>query len=189
MGPKGKNVEPQVGSMKMLFRIAVAIAIVIMVQTGHGLVPARAQEPEHVDTHRDWHTYTYQENGNLVCYMASKPTDEQGEYTQRGDVYLLVTHRPAEASRDVISVITGYTYGPESEAVVTIDEKLFNLFTSENTAWARDPATDAGLISAMKAGTSMMVKGTSTRGTETTDTYSLLGFTAAYNEISRSCGL
>ena len=175
--------------MKMLFRIVAVVAIVVLVQAGHGPITALAQEPDHLDTHRDWHTYTFQENGNLVCYMASKPTNEEGDYTQRGDVYLLVTHRPAEASRDVVSVITGYTYGPESEATVTIGDKLFELFTSENTAWARDSATDASMVTAMKAGSSMIVKGTSSRGTLTTDTYSLLGFTAAYNEITRTCGL
>lgn len=175
--------------MITLFRIAAIAAFVILVQTGHGTLPAWAQEPQHIDTHRDWHTFTYQENGAQVCFMASKPTKEEGDYSQRGDVYLLVTHRPAEASRDVVSVITGYTYGPDSEASVAIGDKLFELFTSENTAWARDAATDAGMISAMKAGSSMIVKGTSSRGTLTTDTYSLLGFTAAYNEITRTCGL
>lgn len=175
--------------MKTLFRIALAVAIVALAQAGPGLTPATAQEPEHLDTHRDWHTYTYRENDKLVCYMVSKPTKEEGEYSQRGDVYLLVTHRPSEASRDVVSVITGYSYGAESEATITVGDKRFDLFTSENTAWARDAATDANMISAMKAGTSMIVKGTSSRGTVTTDTYSLLGFTAAYNQISRTCEL
>ena len=175
--------------MKILFRTVVAMAFVLLIQAGHGAAPALAQEPQHLDTHRDWHTYTFRENGNLVCYMASKPTKEEGDYTQRGDVYMLVTHRPAEASRDVVSVITGYTYGPETEATVAIGDKLFELFTSENTAWARDSTTDSNLIAAMKAGSSMIIKGTSSRGTLTTDTYSLLGFTAAYNEISRTCGL
>ncbi len=174
--------------MKTLFRIALAVALVTLVQTGHGLTPASAQEPEHLDIHRDWHTYTYRENNNLVCYMVSKPTKEEGEYSQRGDVYMLVTHRPAEASRDVISVITGYAYRPESDAAVSVGDSLFDLFTSQDTAWARDPTTDSLMITAMKAGTSMTVKGTSTRGTLTTDTYSLLGFTAAYNQISRTCG-
>lgn len=175
--------------MKTLFRIAFAVALVTLFQAGHGLTPASAQEPEHLDIHRDWHTYTYRENNNLVCYMVSKPTKEEGEYSQRGDVYMMVTHRPAEASRDVISVITGYAYRPESEATISVGDKLFDLFTSENTAWAREAATDGLMISAMKAGTSMTVKGTSSRGTLTTDTYSLLGFTAAYNQISRTCGL
>lgn len=174
--------------MNTLFRIAIAVAVVIAIQAGRGGLPASAQEPTHVDTHRDWHTYTFEENGNLVCYMASKPTREEGDYTQRGDVYMLVTHRPADSTRDVISVITGYTYGPDTEVSVAIGEKLFTLFTSENTAWAPDEATDGNLVAAMKAGTSMIVKGTSNRGTLTTDTYSLLGFTAAYNEITRICG-
>ncbi len=151
--------------------------------------PAVAQEPTFIATHRDWHAYQFVEGGNIVCYMATKPTDQQGDYSRRGDVFLLVTHRPAESSRDVVSVITGYTFGPESEVEVAIGDRSFNLFTDDNTAWARDESTDLGLVTAMKAGSNMTVKGTSNRGTLITDTYSLLGFTAAYGEISTACGL
>lgn len=175
--------------MKTLFRIAVAIALVALVQAGHGPTPASAQDPEVLDTHRDWHTYTYRENSNLVCYMVSQPTREEGEYSQRGGVFLMVTHRPADESRGVVNVITGYSYRPDSEATVTVGDSQFNLLTSEDSAWAKDSATDAEIIAAMKAGTSMTVVGTSSRDTRTTDTYSLLGFTAAYNQITQTCNL
>jgi hypothetical protein len=36
-------------------------------------------------------------------------------------------------------------------------------------------------------GAAMVVVGTSERGTKTTDTYSLKGFTAAYGAISKAC--
>ncbi len=39
----------------------------------------------------------------------------------------------------------------------------------------------------MKAGSNLVVKASSSRGTDTTDTYSLSGFTAAYNAISKAC--
>lgn len=168
-----------------LFRIG----FVLMVAIAGGVLPAWAQEPTPIDTHRDWHTYKFEENGKLVCYMATQPTKEEGDYTQRGDVYLMVTHRPAENSRDVVSVITGYTYGPDSDVEVDIGDSKFSLFTAENTAWADDEATDREMIAAMRAGSSMTVKGVSNRGTVTTDTYSLLGFTAAHNEITRVCGI
>jgi len=45
------------------------------------------------------------------------------------------------------------------------------------------------LVGAMKAGIEMTIRGTSARGTETLDTYSLRGFTAAYNEAVTACGL
>ncbi|MGB1026239.1 MAG: invasion associated locus B family protein, partial [Rhodospirillaceae bacterium] len=39
----------------------------------------------------------------------------------------------------------------------------------------------------MKRGRDMIVKGTSSRGTVTTDTYSLSGVTAAMNAIDKAC--
>ena len=41
----------------------------------------------------------------------------------------------------------------------------------------------------MKKGNRMVVKGTSSRGTLTTDTFSLKGFTKAYGAIGKACGL
>ncbi len=150
---------------------------------------AAAQEVEYLGTNRDWHAFQYMENGNRVCYMASRPTDEEGNYSRRGDVFVLVTHRPAENSRNVVSFIAGYTYQPGSEASVTIGGDTFSLFTEGDTAWARDAATDERLINAMRRGANMVVRGTSSRGTLTTDTYSLFGFTATYEQISEACGL
>ena len=39
----------------------------------------------------------------------------------------------------------------------------------------------------MKRGTDMTVRGTSTRNTFSLDTYSLLGFTAAYDAMIEAC--
>ena len=147
-----------------------------------------AQEPEHLGQFRDWHALIYQENDNPVCYIATRPTSEEGNYARRGDVYLLVTHRPAENSRDVVSIVTGYTYEPGSEVEATIANETFSLFTEGDKAWARDPETDAALVQAMIQGASMTVRGTSDRDTPTTDTYSLLGFTAARDRINEACG-
>ena len=45
----------------------------------------------------------------------------------------------------------------------------------------------ATTVEAMKRGTEMVVRGISSRGTRTTDTYSLSGVTAAMNEIDKAC--
>lgn len=163
-------------------------ALALLVLTA-GLETGRTQEVEYLDTNRDWHAFQYMENGNRVCYMASRPTDEEGDYARRGDVFVLVTHRPAEDSRDVVSFIAGYSYREDSEVTVTIGSETFRLFTEDDTAWARDEATDRRMVAAMKRGADMVVRGTSSRGTLTTDTYSLFGFTATYNEITEACGL
>ena len=43
------------------------------------------------------------------------------------------------------------------------------------------------MIAAMKRGSQLKVRGTSTRDTYSLDTYSLLGFTAAYNAMLNAC--
>ena len=149
----------------------------------------QAQEVEYLGTNRDWHAFQYVENGNRVCYMASRPLEEEGDYTVRGDVFVLVTHRPAENSRDVVSFIAGYSFASDREVSVTIGGDTFRLFTEDDTAWARDEATDRRLIQAMRRGADMVVRGTSARGTLTTDTYSLFGFSATYSQIGEACGI
>ena len=47
---------------------------------------------------------------------------------------------------------------------------------------------ESKIVSAMKAGTRLVVLGTSSRGTDTEDIYSLFGFTAALKLIDKACG-
>ncbi len=148
---------------------------------------ALAAQPQQIGKHGDWTAYTLSEGGNKVCYMVSKPVSEQGKYTNRGDIFALITHRPSEKTSDVFSYITGYTYKKGSDATVTIDSKKYILFTQDDTAWTPDAEADAKLAKAIRSGSKMVVQGTSSRGTLTTDTYSLKGSGAAYKAISKEC--
>ncbi len=176
--------------MMASMRGPLVLALMVFATTVVSAVPmhtARAQDPEVeiIGQFRDWTAYTFDEDGAKVCYMASQPQKQEGNYTKRGEIFALVTHRPEE--RDVVSIIAGYSYEKGSEVTVTVDDRdPFNLFTYRDAAWAYDGA-DAKLVAAMKAGRGMVVKGTSSRGTLTTDTYSLMGFTNAYQEISQAC--
>jgi hypothetical protein len=148
---------------------------------------AHAAEPQLIGSFNDWNAFSYDENGQKVCYMSSRPKKDEGNYKQRGDIYVLITHRPAEKSLDVVSVTTGYTYKEKSEAQVSVGNQNFKLFTDGDTAWARDEKTDKSLVSAIRGGSAMIIKGTSNRGTATTDTYSLAGTSAAYEAINKAC--
>lgn len=153
------------------------------------LIPFRAEagQPRLMATHGDWEVYVFFEGNSKVCYMASQPKLQQGDYTKRGEPFALITNRPAENTRDVFSYITGYTYKAGSEAVVTIDGQDFALFTQDETAWAPDAETDRKLADAIQKGAKMVVKGTSTRGTATTDTFSLSGSSKAYERMTQEC--
>ncbi len=152
---------------------------------------AEAAEAEVIDNFQDWTAFAETEGGKnkKVCYMASAPQKAEGKYRKRDDPYVLVTRRPAEKGVGVFSVRAGYTYKKDSEVEVNIDGQRFTLFTDAGQAWARDTKTDRALVRAMKGGLTMIVAGISTRGTLTTDTYSLNGFTAAYDAITKACGV
>lgn len=153
------------------------------------LAAAAANAQEALGAFDDWTAFTDKSSGKQICYVGSKPKKSEGNYTKRGDAYVLVTHRPADKVTGEVSFEAGYTFKSDSAPVVTIGGRTFTLFSKGSNAWANDAAADRALVAAMKAGAEMVVKGTSSRGTLTTDTYSLSGFTAAYTAIGKACGV
>lgn len=166
---------------------AMGVALAAMVLP----VASMAAEPIQVGKYRDWTAYTFDDPGGKICYAVSEPKKAEGDYTQRGDIYLLVTHRPEGKVFGEVSIITGYTYREGSEPTATVTSSrgndVFKFYTDGDAAWAYQEK-EAELVAAMKAGARMVVKATSNRGTLTTDTYSLSGVTAALNKIDAECG-
>lgn len=148
---------------------------------------AAAQTPEFLGSHRDWNVYAFTEDSQKICYMASEPTKQEGDYTRRGNPAVLVTRRPGSPAVDEVSVQPGYSYLEGSEVEVKVGGREFMLFTRGEHAWTKSQEADEALINAMKRGSNMTVRGTSTRRTYSLDTYSLLGFTAAYEAMVNAC--
>ncbi|MGQ0526823.1 MAG: invasion associated locus B family protein [Alphaproteobacteria bacterium] len=148
---------------------------------------ASSTSPRLLQVYEDWDAYVMIEGSDTVCYMASKPKSSNGKYDKRGDVFALITHRPSENSRNVFSYLAGYIYRPGADAVIKIDETEYPLFTQDDIGWAPDADTNSKIAQAMKNGKTMTVRGTSTKGTETVDTFSLKGSSAAYERIGREC--
>lgn len=152
---------------------------------------AEAADPRLLGTFKDWNAFAFEESGQKVCYMSSQPRKKEPAAAKRGDVYVLVTHRPAEKALDVVSFIVGYPFRKDSDTTVEVGGKTFKLFTDGETAWARDAETDKAVTAAMRdaKGKPMIVKGTSARGTRTTDHYSTDGVAQAYDAINQACGV
>jgi len=148
-----------------------------------------AQEPQTIGRNSDWIAYTYKSGGKTVCYMASTPLKAEGNYSKRGEIHAMVTHRPGENRIDEVSIQAGYTYKETVPVEVQVGSLKVRLFTEGESAWTVDKDTDKQLVQAMIKGNTMVVQGTSARGTNTKDTYSLSGFTRAYKAISTACGL
>jgi hypothetical protein len=149
--------------------------------------PAAAQTPQFLGSYTDWNVYEFTDSSDKICYMASVPKKQEGDYSRRGNPAVLVTRRPGPELVDEVSVQPGYTYLDGSEVEVQVDGKAFDLFTRGEHAWTKDEADDKALIGAMRRGADMTVRGTSSRNTFSLDTYSLLGFTKAYEAMGAAC--
>lgn len=167
--------------MKTITVIALATGLIAGTQ-------AMAQDSAKVlGTFKDWEVHSYQEGGGKVCNMFSKPTESEGDYSQRGDVYIFVTNRPSEGIKDEFSVQIGYTFKTGAPAFAVVSSAKLELFTQEDFAWLHEDKKQKSLIRAMRGGASITVEGISSRGTKTKDVFSLSGFTAAHNLLGSAC--
>ena len=152
-----------------------------------GGASAQQADPRALGTFTDWLAYSWTENGNKVCYMLSRPLKSTPQGVNRGDIYVMVTYRPKSKSTEEVSHVAGYPYKDKSTVDALIGNNKFVLATNNEVAWVPEGGSDEKLIKAMRGGSKMIVKGTSSRNTLTVDTYSLQGFTAAYQQIRKSC--
>ena len=118
------------------------------------------------------------------CYIGSFPLTEEGDYTQRGATYTLV-YRINKNAEKIVQITAGYNYDENKPVNINIDQTTFEFFSKEDSAWTKNQ--DEEVIYAMQKGLNMIVQGYSSRGTLTTDTYSLNGFTTALNKLSKDC--
>ena len=135
----------------------------------------------------DWSAFAEGEGKNLACMAVSKPKKAEGNYSRRGDVFAIVTHLPGQNKWNEFSIVAGYNFQPNSNPDVTIGDMKFQLFTSGSRAWSFSPSEDEKIVKFLKNSMKMKVVGTSSRGTITSDTYSLVGFSKAYQKINEAC--
>lgn len=148
---------------------------------------AAGADPTLLSTHDDWKAYRFKDGEHSVCFMSSQPVKQEGPFKKRGEVFFFVTHWSADKVKNVVSVAAGYPYKADVPVVVMIDKESFELFTQGEMAWTKDQTTDDKIAEALQKGETLIVKGVSKRGTETTDTYSLKGTKEAYEAMSKEC--
>ena len=124
---------------------------------------------------------------DAYCYIGSIPIEtDLSEEKKRGDTYILV-YKIVGNNDLIIQVEAGYNYKLNEDIVVNIDSTNYKFYTTEdlsNSAWTDD---DAKVIFAMKKGIKLVITGESNRGTVTNDTYTLKGFTSAFNQLTKDC--
>ena len=163
------------------------LLVAAMILTGAFFsAPAMAQEPQWVETSRDWDVFTATINGQRACFIVSKPKSYSPEPDSRhGDVFFYVTRRAGVEAEP--SIIVGFDFLEGREVTVTVGDQRFAFMTQGRRAFINDPAQTSALITAMRAGSDMRVSGSSARPTDVAYTFSLSGVTAGLNRSAREC--
>ena len=174
----------QTGYVLTMKKLAIILPLLGM---GLWALPAFAAEPVLIKSTKAWDAFTLGEGNAKVCYMATVPTKSSPKKVNHGTVYVTVSHKPRRQIRDEVNIVVGYNFQTKSSVRVSSGSNSEKLFTTGREAWAYDPAMDGRLVAAMKKGTKLAVSGTSARGTKTNYEFSLFGFSAAYEAISKAC--
>lgn len=180
---------------KQISRIASALTgkrflgVTLVVMLAAAPNPLLAQEKHDlIGSYRDWDAFVVAgQTGEKICYIISIPKDTNPKNVNRGKIYVTVSHKPHLRIRDEVNIIVGYPFRTGATASATIGSARHTFFTEGDGAWMPTPREDAAVVESMRSGSEMVVRGTSSRGTKTRDRYSLMGFTAAYNAMSKAC--
>lgn len=140
---------------------------------------AMAGAPKDLGKFGNWNAAFYGEGQDTRCFIASRPTSISPPHLNHGDVVFFVQTREDKDVHTESSLQTGYGFAKDSMITVTIGDDTFQMFTQGQSAWLRRLEREPEFLAAMKAGSSMTVDATSSRGNETSYVFSLNGVTAA----------
>jgi len=136
---------------------------------------------------KDWQSFILLEEGNKTCFAQSTPIVRAPKKLKRDPSRLFVSFRPSENIKNEVSVTNGYEFKLKFPVAAKSGKKSYNLFSKGRFAWTVDDEEDKKLIEAMRKASRLMIVGNSEKGQETTDQYSMMGFTKAYNAAKKSC--
>jgi|TARA_B110000116_G_C16394327_1_gene384417 hypothetical protein len=136
---------------------------------------------------KDWESFILSQETGKVCFAQSTPIVRAPKKLKRDASRLFVSFRPTENIKNEISVTNGYEFKLKSPIAAKSGKKTYDLFSKGRFAWVVDAQDEKKLISTMKKASRLMIVGNSEKGTQTTDHYSMMGFTKAYNTAKKSC--
>ena len=136
---------------------------------------------------KDWESFVLSQEGNKICFAQSIPVIRAPKKLKREPSRLFVSFRPSENIKNEISVTNGYEFKPKAPVAAKSGKKTYDLFSKGKFAWVVDSNDEAKLITTMKKASRLMIIGNTNKGDQTTDHYSMMAFTKAYNTAKKSC--
>jgi len=145
-----------------------------------------ANTPRSTGKYKNWQSFTAETDEGKICFAETLPTKRAPAAVKRGKSKLFVTFRPSENIKDEISITSGHVYRA-STVTAKSGKRSYSFFSKENFAWILDDQEERKFIQLMKKATDVIVKARTVKGAETTDHYSMMGFTKAYNTAKKNC--
>ena len=165
----------------MLFKKFLILVLLILFSFS-----ASANTPRSTGKYKNWESFTAQTDKGKICFAQTIPTKRAPASIKREKSKLFVTFRPSENIKDEVSMTSGHDY-KSSTVTASSGKKRYSFFSQKNFAWLLDDQEERGFIKTMKRATNVIVKARTTKGAETTDHYSMMGFTKAYNTAKKTC--
>ena len=136
---------------------------------------------------KDWETFILSQEGNKICFAQSVPVVRAPKKIKRDPSRLFVSFRSDENIKNEVSVTNGYDFKIKAPVTAKSGKKSYDLFSKGRFAWVVDSDDEKKLIITMKKASRLMIIGNTDNGDQTTDHYSMMGFTKAYNTAKKSC--
>ena len=147
---------------------------------------AFANTPRSTGKYKNWESFTVEGDKGKICFAQSVPTKRAPAAIKREKSKIFVTFRPLENIKDEISLTSGHDY-KSSTVTASSGKRRYSFFSQKEFAWLLDDQEEQKFIKLMKKATDVIVKARTTNGAETTDHYSMMGFTKAYNTAKKTC--
>ena len=136
---------------------------------------------------KEWESFVLSQEGSKICFAQSKPVIRAPKKLKREPSRLFVSFRPSENIKNEISVTNGYEFKLKAPVEAKSGKKSYDLYSKGRFAWVVDNKDEAKLIVTMKKASRLMIIGNTGKGDQTTDHYSMMGFTKAYKTAKKSC--
>ena len=145
-----------------------------------------AVTPRSTGKYKNWESFIAETDKGKICFAQTTPTKRAPAAVKRDKSKLFVTFRPSEEIKDEVSLTSGHDY-KTSSVTASSGKRRYSFFSQKDFAWLLDDQEEKKFIQLMKRATDIIVKARTTKGAETTDHYSMMGFTKAYNTAKKTC--
>ena len=165
-----------------MFLKKIFILLILIVFSSNAL----AVTPRSTGKYKNWESFVAETDKGKICFAQTVPTKRAPAAVKRDKSKLFVTFRPSEEIKDEVSLTSGHDY-KTSSVTASSGKRRYSFFSQKEFAWLLDDQEEKKFIQLMKRATDIIVKARTTNGAETTDHYSMMGFTKAYNTAKKTC--